>query len=58
MSCRRRLLDGSQSRRPWRTEVQCNGRRRFADRVLAYFRTSGGSTELNLGRDMESGETE
>src|ERR1700720_4537458 len=26
----------------WRTEVQCSGRRRFADGVLAHVRTSGG----------------
>src|SRR6267378_8626366 len=28
----------------WRTEVQCSGRRRFADRVLAHVRTPGGPT--------------
>src|SRR5882757_6782064 len=28
----------------WRTEVQCSGRRRFADGVLAHVRTPGGPT--------------
>src|SRR5207253_8164031 len=28
----------------WRTEVQCSGRRRFTDGVLAHVRTPGGPT--------------
>src|SRR5208283_5979896 len=28
----------------WRTEVQCSGRRRFTDRVLAHVRAPGGPT--------------
>src|SRR5438270_7545816 len=28
----------------WRTEVQCSGRRRFADGILAHVRTPGGPT--------------